>query len=287
MKDLFNILGELTEKYTSKESSSVSYDTARMLMNAIIYTINECSGLDTEKSEGINSGILTEELAFRSDNPRILYDKGSQLIISKTVKAKELFNRIAQNFNSYGSICYYDTVIKGMPAFFLYYDSKFNPQNHILTLDYPTIKSLDQLCGIDAIYVYLKYTYLEQYFLSSFDYKTIISLLTSIHSEYEELLINISSVVLRNALACMMVKKDYKFLKIEISDVSKICDFVENRTKKELQIEICSLINLLVQYGYNNNQTLFKYLVNDARDFATELKNATENNCLDVIFPMQ
>ena len=35
MEELIPIVAELTEKYTSKESTSVSYDTAKQLMNAV------------------------------------------------------------------------------------------------------------------------------------------------------------------------------------------------------------------------------------------------------------
>ena len=43
MEELVPIVASLSEKYTSKESTSVSYETARQLMEAVMYCINECA----------------------------------------------------------------------------------------------------------------------------------------------------------------------------------------------------------------------------------------------------
>ena len=42
MEELVPLVAKLSEKYTSKESTSVSYETARQLMEAVMYCINEC-----------------------------------------------------------------------------------------------------------------------------------------------------------------------------------------------------------------------------------------------------
>lgn len=43
------------------------------------------------------------------------------------------------------------------------YDVRYNPQNHILTLDYPILEDLGEMCGIDEIYRYLECVKLEQF----------------------------------------------------------------------------------------------------------------------------
>lgn len=42
-----------------------------------------------------------------------------------------------------------------MPQFFLRYDARFCPQDHILTLDYPTMNRYGKKSGIRLIYEYL------------------------------------------------------------------------------------------------------------------------------------
>lgn len=41
MEELIPILAELTDRFTSKESTSVSYERARQLMEAILYCIRQ------------------------------------------------------------------------------------------------------------------------------------------------------------------------------------------------------------------------------------------------------
>ena len=42
LEELLPAAAGLTEKYTSKESSSITYETAQMLMEAVIYCIGLC-----------------------------------------------------------------------------------------------------------------------------------------------------------------------------------------------------------------------------------------------------
>lgn len=41
MEDLLPVVAELAEKYTSKESTSLPYEKARQLMEAVLYCIRE------------------------------------------------------------------------------------------------------------------------------------------------------------------------------------------------------------------------------------------------------
>ena len=42
-KELLPIVAELADKYTSKEKTSVSYETARRLMESVLFCIEQCS----------------------------------------------------------------------------------------------------------------------------------------------------------------------------------------------------------------------------------------------------
>ena len=44
MENLIPLVAKLADRYTSMDSSSVSYETARMLMEAVIYCIREWEG---------------------------------------------------------------------------------------------------------------------------------------------------------------------------------------------------------------------------------------------------
>ncbi|SEW36379.1 DUF6179 domain-containing protein [[Clostridium] fimetarium] len=283
MEELIPIVAELTEKYTSKESTSVSYNTAKQLMNAVIYCMNEIDLVNYELDSGAAKDMAVKDMTEQQDS-KLAYRTGYELVVKKVFKTKALFEEIALDFNAYRNRAYYETVMKGMPAFFLYYDPKFNPQNHILTLDYPTIKSVQDSCGIDAIYEYLSYTKLEQELLKAFPEEYITTLLSSYHADYEELFINVGSIVLRNIIVCMILGKNITNHCFEKKDAVVLKKYIESSSQEELEIKLCNLVKILVNQGYNHNEQLYEYLKEDVKNISFELINAVEHDCLDIMF---
>ncbi len=142
---LIPIVSYLTDKYTSKESSSVSYETAQMLMEAVIYCINEYF------SENPNQVLrLDSELSART-----IYDEGYNLVVEKVHKAKALYDTLLQDFLENDSTQYNAAIFKELPKFFLKYDARFCPQDHVLSFAYPLVPDEPDLCGVDLIYKYL------------------------------------------------------------------------------------------------------------------------------------
>ena len=283
MEELIPIVAELTEKYTSKESTSVSYNTAKQLMNAVIYCMNEIDLVNYELDSGAAKDMAVKDMTEQQDS-KLAYRTGYELVVKKVFKTKALFEEMALDFNAYRNRAYYETVMKGMPAFFLYYDPKFNPQNHILTLDYPTIKSVQDSCGIDAIYEYLSYTKLEQELLKAFPEEYITTLLSFYHADYEELFINIGSIVLRNIIVCMILGKNITNHCFEKNDAVILKKYIESSSQEELEIKLCNLVKILVNQVYNHNEQLYEYLKEDVKDISFELINAVEHDCLDIMF---
>jgi len=283
MEELIPIVAELAEKYTSKESTSVSYNTAKQLMNAVIYCMNEIDLVNYELDSGAAKDMAVKDMTEQQDS-KLAYRTGYELVVKKVFKTKALFEEITLDFNAYRNRAYYETVMKGMPAFFLYYDPKFNPQNHILTLDYPTIKSVQDSCGIDAIYEYLSYTKLEQELLKAFPEEYITTLLSFYHADYEELFINIGSIVLRNIIVCMILGKNITNHCFEKNDAVILKKYIESSSQEELEIKLCNLVKILVNQVYNHNEQLYEYLKEDVKDISFELINAVEHDCLDIMF---
>lgn len=186
MEELMSLVTELSKKYTSNESTSISYEKARQLMEAVIFCIEEAQN-------GGEGGMMVSQ----NETPEVVYQYGYRLVLEKTKRALELYHKLTEQFVYYGNLALCDTVIKGMPEFFRHYDPQFQPQNKILTLDYPTLYSVEHLKGIDAIYQYLSYLLKEQDFLKSFSENDVEAALQDYQEDPEELLINIPSVVLR------------------------------------------------------------------------------------------
>lgn len=196
-EQLLEIVTYLSEKYTSKESTSISYEAAEKLMTAVIYCLKEYTVDQQEQA------ALQNLPANRVDNKNEItvmeaYKKGYQLVIKKTKMAKELYKIILQDFCSYQNRSMEDTIIKGMPCFFKKYDPIFAPQDTILLLDYPVVRMeeiINHMSGIDAIYEYLLRYRSEQKFLRNFPQEYILEKLKSYHTDYEELLENIGCII--------------------------------------------------------------------------------------------
>lgn len=143
LEEILPVVIYLTNKYTSGESSSVPYEKAEMLMEAVLYCIRECFTWNT-------AGVLP---AVNSLSARQAYDKGYEYVTEKVKMARGLYDGLITDFEDYGCLNYRKTVLEGLPAFFLKYDIRFCPQDHILTLDYPDMVRGEAQCGAERFTV--------------------------------------------------------------------------------------------------------------------------------------
>lgn len=188
-EELIPVVAYLSEKFTGGESSSITYDRARGLMGAVIYCIKEAERYD-KNSLATNVKPSAKEL----------YEIGYERVIEKTRKTSQKYNELAMNFKDYGNEFYHDTVLKGLPEFFIHYDARFAPQDHLLTLDYPILQNYPKLTGIDLVEKYINCICLEQKYLDSFAEGVVYDLLNSYDYDYREVVDNIALLVLRKQL---------------------------------------------------------------------------------------
>lgn len=273
--ELLPVVEKLTRKYTSNESSSVTYETARMLMGAALYCIEEYC------NDGGNELLIVNGKLDAS----IAYQNGYDMVISKVYKTKELYESILEEFQDFQCRNCGDTIIKGIPQFFIRYDPKFNPQDHILTLDYPSIMPINTLCGIDAIYQYLYNIKIEWEFLNVFDKKGIENFLATIISDYKNLFFdNISSSVLLTALGCMIAKKPLGTLELQRNDVDIIQSYFENDSEEIVEQKIRILISTLFEHGFPGNKTMEKYFLNTSKEYSERIFYGIQNHSLSGVF---
>ena len=80
MEELFPILGQLAEKYTAFESTSIPYETAEQLTEAVLYCIREAEQVQT------NALVQAEGLSARQ-----AYAIGAAAVEEKTRAALALY----------------------------------------------------------------------------------------------------------------------------------------------------------------------------------------------------
>ena len=158
MEELAPVALELAREFCGHEHSSVSYERAQALMEAVLYCIRE---LDVSGSNA---------LAGEKLSPMDAYLAGRQAVIQKFERMQDTYGTLMMDFEDYGLDCLKDTVRKGILAFIRSYDVKFAPQETLLTLDYPVLADLHRLSGIDAVSEYVNCICLEQNFLKKLDY---------------------------------------------------------------------------------------------------------------------
>ena len=271
-EELLPLVKELSEKYTGKASTSITYEAAQQLMKAVLYCIQEYTF-------GAGKDVLCPG---KKVSAREAYELGYELVLKKTQDARECYNQVVEYFDSYGNRAYEETFRKGIPEFFLWYDARLKPQEHILTLDYPALGNDVKVCGIDRIYEYLWSIDKEQQFLSRFPKAYVRAVNRERYPEYEEYFVNVCQTPLRRILCCMLAEIDLtrtELSKEEYVQIEQALD-MDEETGKGLKGRLEAALKLLVNQIYGGEEEMYQYLSRDLDDLAFELKNGIENHCL-------
>ncbi len=273
MKELLPIVAQLTEKYTSKESTSITYEAARQLMDAVLYCIHEYE-VTTKDSE-----LIVIEAVLAKD----AYQLGYQRVLDKVNRTRLLFNECIVDFCAYGNENYQDTFVKGIVGFFQFYNPLLCPQDTIITMDYPTILPIASQVGIDAIETYVQFITLEQQFFGQLPQQYIYNVLYSYQKNYHKQFYNIASIVLRNILGRILAGQNLTTADCTVN-TEKLTKNISKLTIEDLQKALSTILERLIDETYPGNTPLFNYLSGDLKDFSFELRNAVEHNCLSRIF---
>ena len=270
IEEVLPVVSALTDKFTSKESSSVTYETAQMLMEAVLFCIEEYA----QTSEGT---LRTERKA--EDAYHIGYEK----TVQKVCRAKEIYDCITEDFQDYGCQNYRSTLIEGMPKFFLRYDAKFRPQNHLLTLDYPTVSPCLELRGVDCIYHYLYDIRTEQQLLECFLPEVVSGVLRKNQERHKTSYMgNLCELVLFHAIGCIAAGQNLTVLNLEKQDLAEIDHFFSGDAKKEIEGKIQRLLHLILdRAGLADSWNHFQSL---AGAFAVRIEIARTYDCLENLF---
>ncbi len=274
MQELLALVKDLADRYTGKASTSITYETAQQLMGAVLYCIQE-----NDSEEGMNGTELSGQNQFST--AREAYEAGNELVKAKVRKANELYSEMILDFNDYGNVAYHDTVVKGIPEFFRWYDPVLDPQNNIILMDYMVLKPLQEKKGVDVIYSYLRCIWLEQKFLRQFPESYVREVLIAYEPDYEFLFINPCGVLLRKVLLSMLIATNPSKTKLAPADYEKAEAYIKQRTKEALAADLSRQLELLVLNIYEDDKELLQYLRNIISDFAAELQNAASNHTLN------
>ena len=269
MEELVPIVGKLAEKYTSHESTSITYEKAEQLMGAVLYCIHELW-----ESSG-NAPSLNKKLSAQR-----AYEMGAAYVRDKTGKALDLYNRILPEFCHYENKCLYDTFVKGIPDFFKWYDVQFEPQNTILTLDYPLLKDISEYTGIDKIFEFIKAIGLEQKFLKLFPAGYVINILSKDNRNWQESMDNICEIVFIHVIGHIILGKSLTVIELEEDDYSYMQKIFKQATLEDIKKQLTTALEIFIKNYYENDRELLNYLSGAISGIVVRLKNAADNKVL-------
>ena len=269
MEELVPIVGKLAEKYTSHESTSITYEKAEQLMGAVLYCIHELW-----ESSG-NAPSLNKKLSAQR-----AYEMGAAYVREKTGKALDLYNRILPEFCHYENKCLYDTFVKGIPEFFKWYDIQFEPQNTILTLDYPLLKDISEYTGIDKIFEFIKAIGLEQKFLKLFPAGYVINILSKDNRNWQESMDNICEIVFIHVIGHIMLGKSLTVIELKETDYFYMQEMFEQIALEDIKKHLEVTLEIYIKNYYENDRELLNYLSGAISGIVVRLKNAADNKVL-------
>lgn len=272
MEDLLPIVSRLARKYAGCDNTSISYEKAQMLMEAVIYCLDEY----WDPSSG--------KVSCRDISVEEQYMLGAKLVLEKTGRVREMFNELTLFFDDYGVKCLHDTVLTGIPKFLRLYDAKFCPHDTILTLDYPVPVDLGAHRGVDAVYYYLRAIMAEQQFLGRFGGAYVRAVLQKYNSGYGDMYENICEILLGNTLGHLVIQKPLQETGFEEKEYGELSRRLQADFGPGMEEGIRHSITELVRQLYQSDEHLLEYLCCSAGNLAVRIKTALRAGRPDTVF---
>lgn len=270
MEELAAVVGKLAEKDSGYESTSISYEKAGQLMGAVLYCIEE---LEKAEPFALVSG--------RGMTAQRAYETGAAYVREKTQKALELYHAILPEFRHYGNDCLYDTFAGGLPEFFKWYDIRFEPQNTILTLDYPVLRDLSAYTGIDKIYEFIKCIALEQKFLQMFPTQYAEDIVSKYKRKWQGSTENICEVVLLHMAGHILAGKTLAEFELEEADHRRIREVFAPGDVAGIEERFHAALEVFLERNGEEGGEFSEYFSGVVSGIVKRLKNAADHETLE------
>lgn len=240
-------------------------------MEAVIYCIHEYETAVMEKTGECGASAedrsVTEIASAERVSAKEAYLLGSRLVDAKVRAMKEMYHELIGHFHSYGNIALKDAVA-AVPEFLKWYDIKYDPQNTILTLDYPVLEDLGEYSGIDAVYEYVRCIYIEQRFLGRFPEDYVRRVLRAYSGDYEEMFENLCGIVLADAVQHILLKKPLDGSDVSESDRCRIQALLGMYSGEEAKEAVREIMRNFVREFYDDDGEMQRYMEKECGNIA-------------------
>lgn len=272
MEELLPVISELAQQYTGFESTSITYEKAQSLMEAVLFCLREYSDSCTD-------ALINRDISVKEQ-----YQIGRKRLSDKVEEIRKIFNEISLRFADFGVKCLYDTVQRGIPQFLKWYDIRFCPQDTILTLDYPVLTDCSTMAGADAVYMYMRAIRTEQMFLDAFDRNYIVRVLEKYDSDYRDMTENICSIVLANMIGHIAIQKPLGDEAFQHEDYLQLSEVFAGKKVPDIENAVTALIGKIVDRFYEKDRDMLAYLCCETKNIAVRIDTANQHGQLSRIF---
>ena len=271
-EELFLLVAEAARKYAGCDSTSVTYETSQMLLEGILYCIDECRCSARYGLTGKNVSLAEQ------------YRRGREIVLKKASEIRRIYNERIVSFEDYEMQCLRDTVRKGIPEFLKRYDARYFPQNEILTLDYPVLTDISARKGVDAVYEFMCAVEAEQQFLKRFEREYVKIVLEAAIPGYESMIENIGGILLMNTIGHLAVGKPLSDRGFTTAEYEKLSAVFSGKSEGMTEALLRHLIDKMVAQVYEENPVLLEYLQSDSKNMAVRIVAANEHGYMNRIF---
>ena len=206
---LYSLLSAQCKSFTGGQSSSLSVETVEALLSSICFSLS-CFA----NKYGQNALVkIPPEKAL----------EGARDILKKRIQlCKTLYLTLLRLPFQPDNVSYRDTV-NGMENFFKKYDYYFFADQIPCDIDYQLCLPVSEsLWGVEFLTEYIKRLICESRFCGAFQRYEITALLANFGSRNDELLINVFTPVLSNALGRALLGNDISTLEVTPDGIEKL-----------------------------------------------------------------
>ena len=256
---IYLLLEERIGRYTMGDSTSVPVDTARRLLESILYC------LDLERLSR----------AGKSGEPALLktrWQAGVEIAKRTAKRAKILLLQAQRTPPPLVNTAYVDT-LAALPAFFAGYDADFFAQEIPCSFDYPLCQPVsEELLGSAYMQDFLRRLLAESAFLRAFAPETLLALYEKYYVDYADLLVNLYLPAAEMATLCALAGAPVRGLSLTPEQLLSLNQRLLRATDTEAQAMIddaaaCALFELQV-----SGDLLSWYTKLTARDLLVRLR---------------
>lgn len=277
---ILQLIDEIVYKYNGVDSSSIRKEIMEDISNSNIYTISIYLKSFRNPDEAIKS--------IKEQGLEIAYQEGRKKIDKMLNIIRLMYIKVKQNKLNIENDIYDDTITGGIQGFLKIYDPDFKAQDMKITTDYPLYNNLiGKLDGVEFMKEYLSSIYLENLFCKKFSEEKIKYLLYGYSHDYKELIINIFEIVLLEIIACKLVRRDIRDLRISIDELNEIYLMLENKDKSEIENIINQVYKEICNELILDNGELQRYIRKNLSSIVEIINNAVKQNTLDKVFITQ